>query len=982
MKRTMIFSLTLMLLVGMVMPVSAAGTPTYTQPSAQSPLVTPAFTIVDVLPRQSVTIMTAILARNDTITVTMGNYGTGGVGGTVVGTITSGAGGQVTATYNIPAALQDAYQIDLRLQSSASGLFSTNWFYNNSGSPYAPPPYPAPYPPGPYPEPRPQPQPQPPFPYPHPHPSGVTPTISIVSVVQDSTVTFQTFNFPPNRTFNVLMGPMGNMGVNGTLAGSFYSGSGGSMMETMPIPANLRGSHQIAIRTESTSGGYYSFDWFYNSSNNPYPPYPPYGNFSFSVLSVMRDTSVTIQTNNLPPNQTYTVRMGPAGTQAVNGTFVDTITSSTGGTLVLTFYIPANLRGSYQIDLRIESTYSGSSAYGTFYNDSSGPTPPPPYDTSFTVTNVIRDQSVSIQTYNFPAAVTYNVLMGYPGTDYQSGFSAGTMNSGPGGSFETTFTIPYNLRGADQIVLWIVNNATGQLLSQTFYNSSGGGSNAYSPSFTVTGVVRDSTVTIQTNNFPPNDTFNVRMGPMGSMGVNGTLVGSINSGTGGSFTATFNVPANLYGAYQIAIRLESTYTGYYAYNWFYNNSTGPGPFPGSATVTVNNVVQDQNVAISGYNFAPALTYNVLMGYAGTNYTAGILAGTVNSVNGTFSATIGIPPALFGASQIWLWVVDPVTNQLAATTSFYNSSSPGPNPPYPCCPTFTITGVVRDATVTIQTSNFPPNDTFNVRMGPMGGMGINGTLVGSINSGSGGSFTSTFNIPANLFGSNQIAMRLESPYSGYYAYNWFYNNSTGPGPYPGSPTVTVTSVVPSQSATVTLSGFPPAKIYDVLMGFPGTNYTAGIPAGSFNSDGGGSMTATFTIPAALSGASQLWLWVVDNATSQLTASTSFYNSSSPYPTPYGGVPTFTISSVVKDVSVTIVTNNFPVNDTYDVLMGPMGSQGIGGTKVGTFNSDGGGSFTATFNIPPNLAGSAQIAMRLQSPATGYYAYNWFYNNTTP
>src|SRR4030042_6266804 len=125
MKPTMMFSLTLILLVGMVMPVSAAGAPTFSQPSFQSPFVTPAFSIVDVLPRQSVTIMTATLAPNDTITVTMGNYGTGGVGGTVVGRTTSGAGGQVTATYNIPAALRDSYQIDVRLQSATSGLYST-----------------------------------------------------------------------------------------------------------------------------------------------------------------------------------------------------------------------------------------------------------------------------------------------------------------------------------------------------------------------------------------------------------------------------------------------------------------------------------------------------------------------------------------------------------------------------------------------------------------------------------------------------------------------------------------------------------------------------------------------------------------------------------------------------------------------------------------------------------------------------------------
>jgi hypothetical protein len=37
---------------------------------------------------------------------------------------------------------------------------------------------------------------------------------------------------------------------------------------------------------------------------------------------------------------------------------------------------------------------------------------------------------------------------------------------------------------------------------------------------------------------------------------------------------------------------------------------------------------------------------------------------------------------------------------------------------------------------------------------------------------------------------------------------------------------------------------------------------------------------------------------------------------------------------------------------------------------------------TFEIPPALYGLSQIAIRLQSADSGYFAYNWFYNTTTP
>jgi len=44
-----------------------------------------------------------------------------------------------------------------------------------------------------------------------------------------------------------------------------------------------------------------------------------------------------------------------------------------------------------------------------------------------------------------------------------------------------------------------------------------------------------------------------------------------------------------------------------------------------------------------------------------------------------------------------------------------------------------------------------------------------------------------------------------------------------------------------------------------------------------------------------------------------------------------------------------------------------------------NSGEGGTLEATFAIPAELAGEQRIAIRLQGEV--YYAYNWFWNNTT-
>ncbi len=108
----------------------------------------------------------------------------------------------------------------------------------------------------------------------------------------------------------------------------------------------------------------------------------------------------------------------------------------------------------------------------------------------------------------------------------------------------------------------------------------------------------------------------------------------------------------------------------------------------------------------------------------------------------------------------------------------SSTQPPPTtpPPTSAVPTIKIAGVAANQTVTISTANFPANQQFDVLMGAYGTKGVNGTLVTSINSGAGGSFSATFNIPQAQHGADRIAIRLQSA-SGYYSFNWFHNSTT-------------------------------------------------------------------------------------------------------------------------------------------------------------------------------------------------------------
>ncbi|HCS38802.1 MAG TPA: hypothetical protein DIW44_04360 [Anaerolineaceae bacterium] len=354
------------------------------------------------------------------------------------------------------------------------------------------------------------------------------------------------------------------------------------------------------------------------------------------------------------------------------------------------------------------------------------------------------------------------------------------------------------------------------------------------PLTTIVSVNQDVSVTVSGVNFPADMTFTVRMGPFGTLGIGGTVVGTKEPSSSTSFTATYNIPASLAGASKIAIRFDSP-QGYYAYDFFVNNAS-------AATST-----------------------------AGPTATAG------------------------------------------------PTKTPGPSPtPKPTStykgviPTINIVGVQQGVSVSIVTKDYPAGQTFTVRIGEYGTLGIGGTVVGTLNSGAGGSVAQIFSIPAALASREKLSIRLDSPL-GYYSYDWFNNNASF-GTSASTPTMTATpapTVTPG-GPTVTPSATP---------------------------------TAGPTSSGPVAG--------------------------------YAGIPTFSISSVVKDQSVTISAVNFPPGQVFTVRMGAFGTMGIGGTTITTFNSGNGGSFTATYPIPAAIAGSAQLAIRLE---TGYYyAFNWFWNN---
>lgn len=324
----------------------------------------PGISIVSVEKDVKVTIETANFPANQTFTVRMGKYGTYGTNGTEVGKIESGAGGKLTASFNIPAALKGEAKIAIRAES-AQGYYAYDWFTNNTAAPTATAVY-----------------------------SGYSgyPTSTILGVAKDTSVKIKFINLPPNQTFVVRINKYGTYGKGGPEVGKIETGKGGTQEATFNIPAEFKGLTRLAIRGDSTSG-YYAYDWFDNTNSGtvatgtpaptatpggptatptktatPAPTQSGYTGYpTTSIVSVEKDVKVKIKVVNLPPNQTFIVRMGLYGTYGVNGTEVGKIETGVGGTQEASFDIPAGLKGQDAIAIRIESA-QGYFAYDWFYN--------------------------------------------------------------------------------------------------------------------------------------------------------------------------------------------------------------------------------------------------------------------------------------------------------------------------------------------------------------------------------------------------------------------------------------------------------------------------------------------------------------------------------------------------------------------------------------------------------------------------------------
>lgn len=443
------------------------------------------------------------------------------------------------------------------------------------------------------------------------------------------------------------------------------------------------------------------------------------GGPSFSVANVVRDRTVTLRVSNYDKKQKYTFSLGNIGNAFGQGTKVGVIDSSFPKNFSVTYNIPSKFRGTRLLGVQLRNNITRARAYDIFENstgwNSSMPTSLYPDSSSsgdsagtsvsilggptFWVQDVKLRKTVTIRMVDYPKNEKFRVTMGVVGGELSPGIPVGLLEGNNGREFAVTFAIPSGLWDDTELFIRLENSFqenfgyTGFTQTKPWksvylgpspgFSTSSGVSSSWTggtPFTSILNVVANGEISLQTFNFPADKEFIVTMGTIGTRGIGGTVVGIQNSGEGGSFIATYAVPAALQGSDMISIRLQSTTSGHYAYNWFYNSdgnvpvtfgnaipttgtettvsatttttSAAPtlplGLFP---TFSIDTVVAGDNVTITTYNLAANDFYNVYIANYGTLGIGGVQIDTINSgAGGSITVTITIPDELAGLDK--------------------------------------------------------------------------------------------------------------------------------------------------------------------------------------------------------------------------------------------------------------------------------------------------------------------------------------------
>ncbi|TAK14192.1 MAG: hypothetical protein EPO32_02410 [Anaerolineae bacterium] len=433
------------------------------------------------------------------------------------------------------------------------------------------------------------------------------------------------------------------------------------------------------------------------------------GGPTFWVHDVVRDDSIVLQITGYPKgDERYEVQMGRIG-DLFEPIGVGELTGNDGAEFRKTFKIPARLHGQNLLTIQVVSREDGSRGYDIFANETGWNTnklftlSPVAQSSaqdagssvnifqgpSFWVSNVDVSGSVTqvtLKVSNYDGLDKYRIVAGANDSTFEA-LPVGLLDDSYPREFRLTFPMPTGLWDEDEIMIRMINTHNGNSgttavtiekdwkvitphgqYTTTYFDLAAQSKEPKTgaPSTKVLNVVKDTEVTLQLFNMAPEKEFLVTMGPIGTQGIGGFVVGTQTTGEGGSFIVTYPIPAQLQGEALISIRLQSTSSGHYAYDYFANEDGYNAVTGGTSTTNPNwvlpagtypsfeivSVVVDSKVSITGVNFTKDDIYTVRLGLYGSEGVGGFIVGTIETGDqSAFSATFDIPESLRGLDMI-------------------------------------------------------------------------------------------------------------------------------------------------------------------------------------------------------------------------------------------------------------------------------------------------------------------------------------------
>lgn len=201
---------------------------------------------------------------------------------------------------------------------------------------------------------------------PVPQPSSSSVRVYALSVEEDESVTLRGVSLAANTRYSVYLSRYTKSRHAPVYVGSVLTDRSGAFTTAFLLPNELADVAKIAVLITSGSGT--ASNWFINATSRDYTGGEGAGAPTFSIEAVNEDDWVKIKTSNLPPNVTFSVRMGKAGTKGVDGILVGTLVDDDGGRVRATFDIPDELLGKARLDIRMENKALGMSYYMTVEN--------------------------------------------------------------------------------------------------------------------------------------------------------------------------------------------------------------------------------------------------------------------------------------------------------------------------------------------------------------------------------------------------------------------------------------------------------------------------------------------------------------------------------------------------------------------------------------------------------------------------------------